>query len=961
MIYNDKKTSLLVEQQLPEFIRDNPDYANFSLFVKAYYEWLELSNSANSQITSATSSGQGVTHATKNLLSFKDIDNTISDFQDYFVNEFLPYFPKETLISKEQALKVARQLYQSKGTPASYKFLFRILFNSEFEYFQTKDAAFKPSDGQWYVAKSLKLSTTDVRFRNISNYRIFGETTRSLATVETSVLAGNKTEVFVSDIERLFQSGEYVRIIDKNNQDVIINGQPLRAKVVGQISSISINPENRGLTYEVGDPVIVYGGMESSTGHGATAQVSETTKGSIKSIAVTSGGYGYTANPQTTITFNSEVGGATAEIADLVSAASSRANVTFLPTEILSYAWNTRLSNTTYSFFSTNPTANIDTKLADALIFSSYTTYPIGSVIVTNGGGGISRPPTVDAQSLYRPHNSNNYTHNLTDIGILAPIRIANGGLGYQANDKIIISGGSGVGAYANVITVAANGKIQTVSYVYNPDHIYPLGGMGYKQEDNNFIVTIESANNQASGAELVVSGILGDGAEFTTVVDRAGSITKIQINDPGEDYTSTPSVSLKIQDILISNVSSINLPQIGDLVYQGANANVSTYRATVDSISLLQPYSNPFSSLYNLRVFEYSSNPDTTQNLVIDKDVGQINMVMANNSYGDVYNRFGYKIYGDASALATAKFLDGLVISQGQYLDQRGQPSSFSVLQNEDYNNYTYEITVSKEIEKYRSVLLNLLHPAGTKVIGRMVDKVEMDYDTSFQKALYKGRPLYATDGGVGQTGVTATMVTNFTNGSNNIVQFNNVPSSVNIANIIFTNSTILQLQSGVSNVSSVVTSVDYANNKVVLESNTWLTFANVASIIGYANTNIINITGITGTYNVMNGGVYSNTGYPLVDIIGSGDRILIANNSVLTVDYVNYSSGNGVIYLTANLTNNSTSNLSVSRTLTSNSNYVSDQIHLYGPIGTTYIPELSTEDGRSLSTEDGQIILLG
>ena len=87
----------------------------------------------------------------------------------------------------------------------------------------------------------MKLSTSDERFLNISNYKIFGETTKTIATIETSVLAGNKIEVFISNIERLFQSGEYVRVVDSKNADVLFDGQPLRAKIVSQINQIKIN------------------------------------------------------------------------------------------------------------------------------------------------------------------------------------------------------------------------------------------------------------------------------------------------------------------------------------------------------------------------------------------------------------------------------------------------------------------------------------------------------------------------------------------------------------------------------------------------------------------------------------------------------------------------------------------------------------------------------------------------
>lgn len=959
MIYNDKKTSLLVDQQLPGFVRDNPDYANFSLFVKAYYEWLELSNAANSAVTTTSSSGQGVTHATKNLISYKDVDNTIDDFITYFNNDFLPFFPKDSLLNKQQAVKVARQLYQTKGTPASYQFLFRILFNSDFDVFYTKDAVFKPSDGVWYVAKSLKLATNSVNFRNINQYRLFGETSQSLATIENSILVGNKTEVFISNVERLFQSGEFVRVIDEQNQDVLVNGQPIRAKVVGQISTIGIDKNNRGLTYTVGDPVIVYGGMESVYDHGAIARVSETTKGSIKSITVNSGGYGYTPDPQSTISFVGRVGTATAVVATLDPTSSKKANVTFLPTDTLGMAWSTKFNANNYNFLSTHVTANVDTTLANALKFTTFETYPLSSVIVTNSGGGITKIPTALAHSLYFKEYETTPSAELSSIGILAPIQVINRGLGYVANDRITITGGSGYGAYANVTSVAANGAILNVAYVYDSTQIYPLGGMGYKQTDI-INATVESANNDATGASLFVPGILGEGASFTIDVDRAGSVTAIQVLDQGEDYISTPKISLKVQDILVSNVSIQNPPKIGDVIFQGANINVAVYTATVNSISLLQPFNDPSQSLYNLRVFEYNSNPNTTQNLTIDKLAGQINMVMANNSYGDAYNEYGYKNYGDGAAKATAKFLNGLVISQGQYLNQQGQPSSFSVLQSEKYNNYTYEITVSKEIEKYRSVLLNLLHPSGTNVLGRMVDRIDTKYNKTLQEALYKGRPFYAVEGGIGQIGATATMVATFSNPSNNIIQFNNIPPSVNLAEVILPG-TYVQLESNKMNVHSRAVSVDYANNRVTVMANTWLTFANVATITANAGSNTINITSITGKFDLVNNGKYSNTMYPLKDIVVTGDRVLVANNSAMTVDYVDYTTGNGVIYLTSNLANTVSSSLSVSHTLLANSNLLYNQIKLYGAVGTSYIPELTTELGQILTTEDDRTILLG
>ena len=146
MIPNNYKTSLLVPSQLPGFIREDPNYATFVAFIQAYYEWLEQQNN--------------VLDRSRNILNYTDVDNTTDEFIQYFLNDFLPYFPQDILIDKEKAVKIARELYQTKGTPASYEFLFRVLYNSEFDLFYTKDAVLKASAGTWYVAKSLKLATT---------------------------------------------------------------------------------------------------------------------------------------------------------------------------------------------------------------------------------------------------------------------------------------------------------------------------------------------------------------------------------------------------------------------------------------------------------------------------------------------------------------------------------------------------------------------------------------------------------------------------------------------------------------------------------------------------------------------------------------------------------------------------------------------------------------------------------
>ena len=909
MIESGQKTSLLVPSQLPEFIRDNPDYSNFVLFLQAYYEWLEETNN--------------VTDRTKNLLNYKDIDETTTEFLNYFYNDFLSYFPTEILADKQKVIKIAKELYQSKGTPASFQFLFRILYNSDVDFFYTKEAVLKASSGKWYVAKSLKLASDSLDYLVTDQLRILGETTKSIATIETATITGAKVEVFISDIQRLFQSGEISRVVDSNNQDVyfkdgkiVTSTTPgatiLRSKIVGQISQLKISPTLRGLLYRPGDPVVIEGGLNSPTGLGATAIVGTTTSGSIQRINVTNGGYGFRAYPNSVIEITNG-GGALAIIGSLDPTAANTANVT-IPVDFIGLKTSVVLGNTNY-FFTNAATSNANTTLANAFTFLSFTTYPISSVLVQNSGGGISQLPIVQAKSYYDTEYGASQG-NLASLGILAPIKIINRGVGYVANDKINIIGGSGFGAQANVTSVNANGAISAVSYVLplsNPQRL-PLGGMGYRPS-NLPTLSVTSANVAASNAELIISGILGAGAEFDVSVDRVGSITSITLLETGEDYIAAPNVSLKVQDIVVSNVVESNLPQAGDIVFQGTSNTNFTYQSTVSDIVLLVPFADPIQSLWRLRTFNYSSLPNILSKIKVDNKTIVMDMSNQYPTFNVLtrFNESGVITYGDGTASANASFLNGLVISQGQYLDTTGQPSSFDVLQSENYNNYTYQITLEKEIDKYRTTLLNLVHPTGMKVIGRYALKSNSEYDFAFSDYMEQGAPLYYH---TGSTSSYAEITSTWTNYSNNIIKLYTL-NGANIQTFIATGNSITLTTSGGFKVHSEILSVsNTASNTVTLKDNVWLTFANVAYVSGNTGESVINIKSITNSYNIINNGIYSDPAYPIRDIVYAGDKVLFANNTEKVVSSVDYVQSR--ITLTTNLSADTSNGLvSVQRTV--------------------------------------------
>jgi hypothetical protein len=534
----------------------------------------------------------------------------------------------------------------------------------------------------------------------------------------------------------------------------------------------------------------------------------------------------------------------------------------------------------------------------------------------------------------------------------LAPLQILNPGSGYHVNDIITITGTPGSGANAYVTGVNASGAIMNVAYTstYNgkANSVIP-GGSGYL---SSYLPTVTvSTASGGSGASLAVPGILGQGATFNYSSDTTGRIKTISVLYAGEDYQSTPQVSLQVHDIIVTGFGPSNLPKRGDVVYQGASFATSTYYATVDSITLVQQNYPLSTSNWKLRVYNpnsYTNIPSTSQSLTN----GTVSMNVVSTS-----------TYGDGSALASATILSGTVKGKGQYVGTKGQVSSFSVLQNEYYNNYTYEISVKQTISKYRDILLNLLHPSGTNVFGKYSDLQSNTFFTTGFDDSIRGNTLYHFTQVV-SSNVTASA--DFTTYSTNIINFNNLAGQ-NLANFISTNSYISIINSSTQEIFGQITSINTSSNSATISSNVWLTFGNVAIARGTSGFSNLNISSVyTNSYNIINNGVYTVPSFPLLDIIYSGDRIKVSGcTSIYTITSIGWSAGdysNTNIYVTPSLGSTLSGNITVSRTFSAGGSLANtQQVRIYNAVyGTTYLPQLTTELYELLTDESNNVLYI-
>ena len=134
MISNNK-ISNLVASQVPFFVRN--DHDNFVAFMEAYYEFMEQQN--------------GAVNVSKNLLDQADIDMT-DIFVEKFYDNFIPLIPKDTAVDKTLILKKIKDFYRSRGTEKSIRFLMRILFDEDVDFYYPQKDVLKVSD--WFFGTS---------------------------------------------------------------------------------------------------------------------------------------------------------------------------------------------------------------------------------------------------------------------------------------------------------------------------------------------------------------------------------------------------------------------------------------------------------------------------------------------------------------------------------------------------------------------------------------------------------------------------------------------------------------------------------------------------------------------------------------------------------------------------------------------------------------------------------------
>lgn len=740
----DLKTSVLVNRQVPEFVRD--EYPTFVNFLEAYYEFLETKQaSANNDLVSVS----------KSLRTISDVDDSIEAFQNSFYNMYATLVPLEIQADKALLFKHLVSLYKSKGSDSSFKLLFRLVFGEDIDIVLPKNNVLKPSSSGWITDQKLRINT-QVSSRYIGDgltktfvlaqisgqdeitvyvdgvlqtgnylvnreYRKLRFTTspanNAVISVEYDAINpdlfyNRKVTGLTSGASAIIEQASTRIVSDTlnlglpielrvNNDSLVgnfLNGEEVSIPIVDangtlielRASTFSIvkriNIIDGGVNYNVGDPILVFGGFPTSN---AVGVVKDIYRGTPDRVLVYHGGAVFASGDPVRLIGNTFPLSIVVDGID--STGKNAANTFIVSTDVIasfngtSDAANTLISAANYGFpNANNPTGeNVSTRIVDALSYITLQVGPISNVKILPGSTDTTTvTPTLDVfGAIYGNPAAPRTPKNL---GSIARFKINDGGSNYAIGDTIVFGknplGTYGQYAYAKVANANSTGSI----------------------------TRIDVANATLSGVATVVAActiVTGVGTNFSTLGPKDiininnQSRTVATVSSPTVLEVTVPFTTSDTYRVEVFNRYPLggqgyvqnNFPSITVSSATGIGANVEIDSIASDNERLQATTNSAPGSILSTQVLVSGSGYQYTPiaQIITNQGAGAILDAEIERSYISSPGRW---TTSDSILSSTERKLAGL----------------------EYYVDYSYIISSQTEFYRYKNMLKELLHPVG-------------------------------------------------------------------------------------------------------------------------------------------------------------------------------------------------------------------------------------------------------
>jgi len=865
------KTSLLVNRQVPEFVRD--EYPQFVAFLEAYYEFLEQKQ--GTEINDLTT-------VSKNLRTIKDVDDSIDEFEQSFYNTYGALIPADVQANKALLFKHLVELYRSKGAENSFKLLFQLVFGEDLEVLLPKNNVLKPSASKWTIDNKLRINLDtfclykgdgtkkifplpqEIGFEDITvfvggvlkeinvdysvnkEYRQLIFNTAPQNNIEIKVdIRDFDFKLFVNRKVTGLSSGASAIIEDANRRiisdtfnlglpvELLINAKSRRGTFLnGEVVSIPIldsNDElievrastfsvikrftvvNSGSGYLVGDKVTVFGGNSSVN---ATGTVSEIFSGTLSSIVSLVGGAVFT-NTSPIIPSGNGIYAIEAFVDGIDTSGTKSANNFLVSTDVIGsfngsiHAANTVISCTNYGFVNANiPTGeNASTRIIDALSYDRLTVGPITNVKILITGVPLDVPVSLDAFGALYGPNTNYRT--VKSLGSIGSFKINHGGNGYKVGDEVVFGP-------SPIMTFGQGGAAVVGS-------VNAIGS----------IVRVDVANARVSGTVSLSgappsSSLQGTGTSFTNEL-KVGDI--IDVNGESRmvaTITSDTVLSVKDIDGITSNPfnKAHTNQKLGVFNYypKGGQGYIQNNFPTVS-------VSSPTGVGANIEIASIASDGEQLQptgNGVIGSIV-TVDVVDPGSGYEFIPVSVVESANG-VGAKVRAEVEQSYITTEGRWTTSDSIISSMErKIQGQDYFvDYSYVLSSKIEFYKYKKLLKELLHPVG------MVDYSEYK----------KSQVIEGDDIVVKKKNVTTDEQFRTIGGRVNVGNGSIVVTGINTK---FNTAAYLGIIEPVSRLTKIAVNGEIRTVNTILSNTIMLTIGEVANVVvansgnGYVNGNLV------------------------------------------------------------------------------------------------------------------------
>lgn len=277
------RLSVLIPRQTPEFVQN--EYSTFILFLKAYYEFLEQNDQAQSVF--------------QNLSKYSDIDETTEELIGKFLSTYSEDYFLSGISENRLVIKRIRDIYKAKGSEKAYQTLFRILYNETIDFFYPNLYVLKASSGRWQRSFSLRVKPVNTlqNLYDFENTLVEGETSGAKAIV-SKVIRFNlgEYEIYELQLDSSSIEGVFLReeVITATKLNVLNNVRGDTLEIKGILYSLvsKVDIIDGALGYEQGSPIQII----DPTGQGefAAAEIGGVNRfGTIKTIDILEPGINY--------------------------------------------------------------------------------------------------------------------------------------------------------------------------------------------------------------------------------------------------------------------------------------------------------------------------------------------------------------------------------------------------------------------------------------------------------------------------------------------------------------------------------------------------------------------------------------------------------------------------------------------------------------------------------------------